>query len=193
MDVFHRGTDFNPRTETIVRVQVRRLRDKLEQYDATEGLTDPILIDVPKGRYHPRFRHRPSPPARSLDDALELPRVAGPLPAGCQRKHLAFQLPAPRTSLIGRERDLVALQALLRRDDVRLITLTGVGGTGKTRLAYRRLRKSSMDSTAACRLSAWPGSMNLTRSPRRLPRFFASAKKIPGPWSMACRITCGCR
>ncbi|MGH9374527.1 MAG: tetratricopeptide repeat protein, partial [Vicinamibacterales bacterium] len=51
VDVFRRGTDFNPRTETIVRVQARRLRDKLEEYYATEGQADPVGIEIPKGRY----------------------------------------------------------------------------------------------------------------------------------------------
>ncbi len=46
-------------------------------------------------------------------------------------------LPVPTTTFLGRERELAEIDALLRRDDVRLVTLTGPGGTGKTRLALQ--------------------------------------------------------
>ena len=44
-------------------------------------------------------------------------------------------LPAEVTPLVGRERELAALCATLRRPDVRLVTITGAGGIGKSRLA----------------------------------------------------------
>lgn len=44
-------------------------------------------------------------------------------------------LPTPPTRLIGREKELVEIQNHLLKEDVRLVTLTGPGGTGKTRLA----------------------------------------------------------
>jgi predicted ATPase/serine/threonine protein kinase/tetratricopeptide (TPR) repeat protein len=47
------------------------------------------------------------------------------------------QLPAQRNTLVGRKRELRALKNLLLQDNIRLITLTGPGGTGKTRLAVQ--------------------------------------------------------
>ena len=52
-------------------------------------------------------------------------------------------LPVPATPFLGRERELHEVQKLVSRADVRLLTLTGPGGTGKTRLALQAVAEAS--------------------------------------------------
>jgi predicted ATPase/DNA-binding SARP family transcriptional activator len=76
----------------------------------------------------------PGPALQELERAIlrQDPALAAPpVPAPRSRP----RLPAPVNTLVGRRLEIAAIEALLRRDDVRLVTLTGPGGTGKTRLA----------------------------------------------------------
>ena len=67
------------------------------------------------------------------------PELAAPDPVAREksRARVRANLPAQPTSLIGREREIREVKELLRRPDVSLVTLTGTGGTGKTRVAIQ--------------------------------------------------------
>jgi TolB-like protein len=55
VEVFARPESFDPRSDSIVRVQARNLRKLLAQYYASEGSGDRVLISIPKGSYAPVF------------------------------------------------------------------------------------------------------------------------------------------
>jgi hypothetical protein len=57
-EVFGRPADFDPHTDSTIRVQAGRLRLKLSEYYAAEGAADPIVVKIPKGSYHLTFEVR---------------------------------------------------------------------------------------------------------------------------------------
>jgi len=80
VEVFDRGQAFDPRTDTIVRVEARRLRQKLEEYYSGTGRHDPLIIRVPLGAYVPSFANRDldDGPVSALDrhDGSTAPRAS---------------------------------------------------------------------------------------------------------------------
>jgi predicted ATPase/class 3 adenylate cyclase len=73
-------------------------------------------------------------------------------------------LPSQSTPLVGRGAELEALSALLEEDDVRLVTLTGPGGTGKTRLALH----AAAEAVELFRNGVWFVSLEAVAEPALL-------------------------
>ena len=84
LEVFERPETFDPITDPLVRIEAARLRDKLREYYGTDGQSDPIHIDLPKGTYTPqiefwhegapRIARREAPPTQEVSSSV--PAVA---------------------------------------------------------------------------------------------------------------------
>jgi hypothetical protein len=103
--VFGRAETFDPTTDTLVRVQVSHLRKRLQQFFASEGADEPLLLELPKGSYMPRFRPRQVGTARAVlpatieDRPTAAPAApAVPAPAPFERRaHIERESPARAT------------------------------------------------------------------------------------------------
>jgi predicted ATPase/DNA-binding SARP family transcriptional activator len=98
-----------------------RQAEALEVYrDARRRLADELGLE-------------PSPALQELERAILRQEPSLAAPAAPTRS--TRPLPVPATPLVGRRLELAAVSALFRDEGARLVTLTGPGGTGKTRLA----------------------------------------------------------
>ena len=69
-EVLGRSSDFDPQLDSMVRVQAGRLRSKLNEYYGSDGLEDPIVVELPKGTYVLSFHPRNSSTAKSASGHL---------------------------------------------------------------------------------------------------------------------------
>ncbi len=86
VEVYRRGPSFDPKSDPLVRIEAGRLRRALDRFYAGTGRSDPILIQIPRGTYAPRFIRKetaaagPKSPTESagtiLSEAIKRPVVA---------------------------------------------------------------------------------------------------------------------
>jgi len=78
VDALGRSTDFDQKKDSIVRVQVHRLRDRLAEYYTKDGASHSIIIEIPQGQYVPRFisRSQSLPPEAHVTPSTPGPEIA---------------------------------------------------------------------------------------------------------------------
>ena len=78
VEVFSKGESFDPRIDTIVRVEARKLRSRSGKYYENEGRRDPVRIELVKGSYAPVFHVWDHEPLQSLARSADVAPPAGP-------------------------------------------------------------------------------------------------------------------
>jgi predicted ATPase/DNA-binding winged helix-turn-helix (wHTH) protein len=99
-----------------------------------------LLKTVPRRGYlfTPSVTHEVTPAVKAVSSSYDIDSREGMergKPAIAKPARKLVDLPTPRTALIGREKEVREAESLLLQPDVRLLSLTGAGGAGKTRLA----------------------------------------------------------
>jgi predicted ATPase/transcriptional regulator with XRE-family HTH domain len=104
----------------------RQMAERLAEQLAIPVDEHPLFLQCAAGERSPLRLALPAQPAASPNSAMTPVRT---------------NLPAPVTMLVGREQEVNDVCALLRRTHVRLVTLTGPGGVGKTQLGLEIARR----------------------------------------------------
>jgi tetratricopeptide (TPR) repeat protein len=145
--VLGKGDSFDPKADSIVRAQMRRLREHLGRYYATEGRHDQVVIDIPRGTYMPTFRRT-------------TPEGVVAVPPGAEER-----------VIVGRQQELTDLRSAFESaaaGDGRLVCVSGEPGIGKTTVVESFFRELSMSGTA-CYLARGRCSERLAGSEAYLP------------------------
>ncbi len=85
VEVFQRDEQYDPRLDSIVRVEAKRLRTKLDEYYAGPGSDDAVIIRMPRGSYVPLFEQRHS----GERPAAAAPPDTPPVPS---RRHTSWRI-----------------------------------------------------------------------------------------------------
>jgi TolB-like protein/Tfp pilus assembly protein PilF len=197
-DVFDRGPSYDPRADSIVRVEARRLRAKLRRYYETHAAA-PILIEFPQGSYVPVFLKKPAVAPESPGEPLPITSIAvlpfvnlGPdtdkdlLCEGITEAILHQLATSPDLRVVARTS---AYHFQGKTGDVRKIGQILCAGTvveGSVRKAGNQLRVSAMAVKTADGYSLWSGTFH-----RKVANVFAIQDEIASAVAHSLRLRLG--
>jgi adenylate cyclase len=98
--VFERRTTFDAQSDPVVRIEAGRLRRALAHYYLGVGQIDPIIIEIPKGRYIPLFARNPASAGFSSVQMTLRPLPVASIPHGLMRKYGRIRLMVAFTALV---------------------------------------------------------------------------------------------
>jgi hypothetical protein len=87
LDALGKPATFDPRQESVVRMHTARLRQKLAEYYRTEGVDDPIVVDMPKGGFRVTFESRRQMP---ISVPVQVPIGVSEPVRGWRRREIAL-------------------------------------------------------------------------------------------------------
>jgi TolB-like protein len=194
-EVFDRNKNYDPRIDSIVRVEARRLRAKLTKYYQDSGATDPVVIEFHQGSYVPGFRYAATP---LLPSAALNPRTVAVLPFlnisddpgqelfcdGITEEVLNALTAVPELSVVARTSVFYFKGANI---DVREIGARLGAGTvieGSVRKVDHSLRISVKVVNASTGLLLWSGNFD-----RELADVFTLQSEIAGAIANTLRVT----
>ena len=108
VDALERPPDYDPKRDSIVRVEAVRLRQKLKQYYENEGADHPVIISLQAGQYVPHFLHRGKEHTPSAALPLAGGRRRPPASGGSQDSSSA----APQPATAVREKSMAAADSI---------------------------------------------------------------------------------
>jgi len=89
-EVYGRPTDFDPQLDSAIRVQATRLRGKLAEYYTAQGVSDSIIVELPRGSYSLQFHHRAQATHKGNGNGVESTENGGVLHARSKKWLLAI-------------------------------------------------------------------------------------------------------
>ena len=141
VELFNRGDSFDPKVDTIVRVEARRLRAKLDEYYGGPGASDPLRIEVPRGAYVPTFNVNGVDAAHDVEPTAVSPDASSLAPARAEAAQPPG-IPTERTANRGARAWVIAA------------VLLGVVGLAVWQLVPRALQSNS--ESTGIRLAVLP-------------------------------------
>jgi hypothetical protein len=93
-NVFGRSAGYDTSVDNIVRVNATELRKRIEAYFETEGINEPLVMEIPRGSYIPAFRYRPVESVPAADFAAPAPAQEAEAPVAPNAQPQLLPLPA---------------------------------------------------------------------------------------------------